>query len=218
MALVLGLILLLWNVQVTNRRRICSKEALSTIEAWFDARFEEGGTTKNINTMAPMLTLAYLYEKSGNITYLPWLESWAEWAMHGLPRTKYGGMSHMTYNSMNSQELWDDTLFMACLFLARAGVVCKRQDWIDEAVYQFVIHARYLSDPVTGLWYHGWTFNGRHNFANAFWARGNSWITVAIGSRVGSRTQLNASSSSFVVPPSTSCRSATRLRCRMASS
>ncbi|MGO7609298.1 glycoside hydrolase family 88 protein, partial [Rhizobium ruizarguesonis] len=45
---------------------------------------------------------------------------------------------------------------------------------------QFVIHTRYLSDPVIGLWYHGWTFNGRHNFANAFWARCNAWITVAI--------------------------------------
>jgi unsaturated rhamnogalacturonyl hydrolase len=26
----------------------------------------------------------------------------------------------------------------------------------------------------------GWTFNGRHNFANARWARGNCWITVSI--------------------------------------
>ncbi|MGO7223688.1 glycoside hydrolase family 88 protein, partial [Rhizobium ruizarguesonis] len=51
---------------------------------------------------------------------------------------------------------------------------------IDEAVYQFVIHTRNLSDPVSGLWYHGWTFNGRHNFAKAFWARGNAWITFAI--------------------------------------
>lgn len=30
------------------------------------------------------------------------------------------------------------------------------------------------------LWYHGWTFEGRHNFAKAFWARGNSWATIAI--------------------------------------
>lgn len=26
----------------------------------------------------------------------------------------------------------------------------------------------------------GWTFDGRHNFARARWARGNCWITVAI--------------------------------------
>ncbi len=40
-------------------------------------------------------------------------------------------------------------------------------------------------DPVTGLWYHGWEFTpdkpqGGHNFAKAFWARGDSWITVSV--------------------------------------
>jgi len=42
--------------------------------------------------MAPFLTLAYVYEKTRNPSYLPWLESWAHWAMYELPRTKYGGM------------------------------------------------------------------------------------------------------------------------------
>ncbi|TJV07789.1 MAG: glycoside hydrolase family 105 protein, partial [Mesorhizobium sp.] len=50
----------------------------------------------------------------------------------------------------------------------------------DEAVRQFLVHARYLADPKTGLWFHGWTFAGRHNFAGALWARGNAWITVGI--------------------------------------
>ncbi|MGO4841608.1 glycoside hydrolase family 88 protein, partial [Rhizobiaceae sp. 2RAB30] len=27
---------------------------------------------------------------------------------------------------------------------------------------------------------HGWTFDGRHNFARARWARGNAWITAGI--------------------------------------
>ena len=35
-------------------------------------------------------------------------------------------------------------------------------------------------DKKTGLWYHGWTFRGRHNFAQALWGRGNCWITIAI--------------------------------------
>jgi len=69
-----------------------SEETLKIIEDWFAARFAEGGTTKNINTMAPFLTLAYVYEKTRNPSYLPWLESWAHWAMYELPRTKYGGM------------------------------------------------------------------------------------------------------------------------------
>jgi unsaturated rhamnogalacturonyl hydrolase len=39
---------------------------------------------------------------------------------------------------------------------------------------------KYLYDAVTGLWFHGWTFEGRHHFAGAHWARGNCWITLAI--------------------------------------
>ena len=77
------------------------------------------------------------------------------------------------------QQLWDDTLMMVCLFLAKAGVVLDRPELIDEAEYQFLIHVRYLQNVREGLFYHGWTFDCRHNFAKAFWARGNSWYTVA---------------------------------------
>ena len=41
-------------------------------------------------------------------------------------------------------------------------------------------HLHYLSDHQSGLWFHGWHFDGRHHFAGALWARGNSWITLAI--------------------------------------
>ncbi|KAG9238684.1 putative unsaturated rhamnogalacturonyl hydrolase yesR [Amylocarpus encephaloides] len=158
-----------------------SDEALKVIEEWFVKRFEEGGTTKNINTMAAMLTLALLYEKTGNQTYLPWLESWADWAMYELPRTKYGGMSHRTYNAINSQELWDDTLMMSTFPLAKIGMVLDRPKYVEEAKRQFLLHIKYLFDTKTGLFYHGWTFaDGGHNFANALWARGNSWLTIVI--------------------------------------
>ncbi|TVY18181.1 Unsaturated rhamnogalacturonyl hydrolase [Lachnellula arida] len=158
-----------------------SNEALAIIEDWFADRFEEGGTTKNINTVAAMLTLAHVYEKSGNQTYLPWLESWADWAMYDLPRTKYGGMSHITYNSLNSQELWDDTLMMTVLPLAKIGKLLNRPHYVEEAKRQFLLHIKYLFNTKTGLFYHGWTFaDGGHNFAAALWARGNSWLTIVI--------------------------------------
>ncbi|MBQ3302963.1 MAG: glycoside hydrolase family 88 protein, partial [Clostridia bacterium] len=77
------------------------------------------------------------------------------------------------------QQLWCDTLFMVCLFLAKAGVVLERPALVDEAEYQFLMHIRYLQNKVNGLFYHGWSFDRRHNFANAFWARGNAWFTAA---------------------------------------
>ncbi|KAE8159838.1 Six-hairpin glycosidase-like protein [Aspergillus tamarii] len=156
-------------------------ELLKIIEDWFAARFAEGGTTKNINTMAVFLTLAYVYEKTGNITYLPWLDAWAEWAMHDLPRTRYGGLQHATYLTDNYQQLWDDTLMMTVMPLAKIGKLLNRPEYIAEAKRQFLLHIKYLFDTKTGLFYHGWTFeDGGHNFAQARWARGNSWITIVI--------------------------------------
>ncbi|WP_205415984.1 glycoside hydrolase family 88 protein, partial [Serratia marcescens] len=55
-------------------------EMRDIIDRWFADRFAEGATTKNVNTMAPFLTLAYRFEETGRMAYLPWLESWAEWA------------------------------------------------------------------------------------------------------------------------------------------
>ena len=86
----------------------------------------------------------------------------------------------MTSDSVNDQELWDDTLFMTVLFLANMGRIENKPHYIAEAERQFLLHAKYLADPETGLWYHGWTFNGNHNFAGAFWGRGNCWVTIAI--------------------------------------
>ena len=154
---------------------------LRIIEDWFRDRFAAGGTTKNINTMASFLTLAYLYEQTGNQTYLPWLDSWAEWAMHDLERTEYGGMQHVTYITENKQQLWDDTLMMTVLPLAKIGKVLNRPQYVEEAKRQFLLHIKYLFDTQTGLFFHGWTFEeGGHNFARARWARGNSWLTIVI--------------------------------------
>lgn len=147
---------------------------------WFKNRFEAGTPTKNINTVSPFLTLANLYEYTGDETYIPYLDTWAEWLMDGLPRTEEGGFQHIVFNDENPEELWDDTLMMSVLPLARIGLLLDRPHYIEEARKQFLIHIKYLFDRKTGLWFHGWTFLGRHNFADALWARGNCWVTIAI--------------------------------------
>jgi unsaturated rhamnogalacturonyl hydrolase len=164
-----------------------STSTLSTIQDWFTRQLALG-TTKNINTMSPFLTLAYLYEETGNKTFIPWLDTWAEWLMHDLPRTKYQGFQHETYNSFNKDELWDDTLMMSALPLAKIGLVLNRPHYVEEAKRQFLLHCQYLCDTTTGLFFHGWKWNDAdsgkleigHNFARARWARGNSWLTIAI--------------------------------------
>jgi len=149
------------------------------VDAWFAARLAEG-TTKNVNTMAPFLTLAYRYEETGDRSLLPWLESWAEWAMRDMPRTPHGGMQHITLAEENHHQLWDDTLMMTVLPLTKIGLLLDRPEYVQEATFQFLTHVAHLFDRETGLWFHGWTFDGRHNFAKARWARGNSWLTMVI--------------------------------------
>jgi len=53
-------------------------------------------------------------------------------------------------------------------------------DYVEESIYQFLLHIQNLMDRETGLWFHGWNYDGQHNFAKARWARGNSWLTIVI--------------------------------------
>jgi len=162
-----------WDITGDDNSRVI-------IEDWFKNRFAAGTPTKNINTVSPFLTLAYMQERTGNRSYLPYLDTWAEWLMKGLPRTEENGFQHIVFNSENNQQMWDDTLMMSVLPLAKIGLLLNRPHYIEEAKRQFMLHIKYLADTKTGLWFHGWTFDGRHNFANALWARGNCWVTIAI--------------------------------------
>ncbi|EST07891.1 Glycosyl hydrolase, family 88 [Kalmanozyma brasiliensis GHG001] len=159
-----------------------SSTSLSIIHDWFANRKREGGTTKNINTMAALLSLACVYELDplSHASYKEMLIEWAEWVIHALPKTEEGGFQHITYDLQNEGQLWDDTLMMTVLPLAKIGQVLGVERYVEEAKYQFLLHIKYLYDPKTGLWFHGWTFEGRHHFAGAHWARGNCWITLAI--------------------------------------
>lgn len=78
--------------------------------------------------------------------------------------------------------MWDDTLMMTVIPLAKIGLLLNRPAYVEEAKFQFMLHIQYLMDPVSGLWFHGWqhTELGGHRFAGALWARGNCWITIAI--------------------------------------
>lgn len=160
--------------------RTGERKYLEVLTRYFDAQLAIGFPALNVNTITPFLTMSYVGEYLKSETYLAPCRDAAKWIKDHFPRTEEGGFQHMTSDTLNDQELWDDTLFMTVLFLANMGRIESNQTYIDEAQNQFLLHAKYLADRETGLWYHGWTFNGRHNFAGAFWGRGNCWVTIAI--------------------------------------
>lgn len=155
-----------------------NKQTLEDMRAWYARHLARGLPSKNVNTMAPMLGMTLLYKETGDETYRPIIEEWSQWVMTQMPRTQEGGLQHITSDDVNEQQLWDDTLYMTCLFLYQAGDALGREDMKQEAEYQFLLHIKYLHSPKTGLWYHGYCFQGRHHFGQAYWGRGNSWFTA----------------------------------------
>ncbi len=158
-----------------------NEKYLDVIGEYYDFHYKNGGFPgKNINTVIQMLTLLNYHIEVKDNKYVKELEEWANWIMEELPRTEEGGFQHITIHDENKGELWDDTLYMTVLYLARYGKWANNQKMIDEAKYQFILHIKYLQDKKTNLLFHGWTFEGRHNFVEALWGRGNSWFTVAV--------------------------------------
>lgn len=158
-----------------------NKEYLNIIKEYYEYHLNNGAFPgKNINTVVQMLTLLNYYIETNEEKYLEYINEWGNWVLNDLPRTEEGGFQHITIHDENKEELWDDTLYMTVLFLAKWGKEFNNQEAIDEAKYQFILHIKYLQDKKTNLLFHGWTFNGRHNFAEALWGRGNSWFTVAV--------------------------------------
>lgn len=166
----------LWKMFKYEKRESC----LETLRKYYDRQIEIGFPALNVNTAAPYLAMSFLAEYTGEEKYMqPCVEA-ARQIMESFPRTEEGGFQHRTSDSVNEQELWDDTLYMTVLFLANMGRILGDEKMTEEAEYQFLLHQKYLCDKVSGLWYHGWTFKEKNNFAEAFWGRGNCWITMAI--------------------------------------
>ncbi|WP_019613928.1 glycoside hydrolase family 88/105 protein [Psychromonas ossibalaenae] len=159
---------------------IKSEKLIDALADWYGSQLKKGLPAPQINTTAPMLTLVLLAEHLDRSEWKKDIEQWADYLMEHFPRVDGCGFQHVVKERINEGQLWDDTLFMTGLFLAKAGEYLQRPELTAEAELQFLVHAHYLTNVKTGLWYHGWTSVHKHHFADAYWARGNAWITVAI--------------------------------------
>lgn len=175
---------------------------------WFARNLEVGLPSKNINTTAPYLAMLDVAIKRDDHDYMNMCLTQAQWLMDTLPKTEENGFQHLTSAignrdevDMHEGELWADTLFMAVLFLNRAGQVFGREDFVAESLHQFLLHIKYLYDKKSGLFYHGWSFLKRNNFGGIFWCRGNSWFTYGVMDYIASfeRYSLDAGVRDFLV-------------------
>lgn len=161
---------------------------LAFFEKWYSDHRKNGLPSKNINTTAPFLPLAFLWEDlEAPEEFHKLCADRADWLINDLPKTRDRGFQHVTSAignrdgvTLNDGQLWVDTLFMSVLFLNKMGCKDEKPLWKDEALHQFLVHIKYLFDKGTGLFHHGFRFDHMDNFGGVFWCRGNSWFTYGV--------------------------------------
>ena len=72
------------------------------------------------------------------------------------------------------EQCWADTLFMAAFFLLRVGVELADEELIEDALHQYYWHIKYLQDPETGLFYHGYNNITGDHMSGFYWGRANA--------------------------------------------
>lgn len=147
------------------------KSYLQFLIDWSDKYIDKAYEMKTVNSTAPLLTVRKLYNITQNEKYLHVCRDLADDIITNAPRTAYGGLEHTVTEDVEGFEnqIWSDTLFMACLFLLEM----QEKKYVDFAVEQFMIHHKYLAAE-DGLYYHG--FNGGDHMSAVKWGRANAWI------------------------------------------
>jgi unsaturated rhamnogalacturonyl hydrolase len=99
------------------------------------------------------------------------------------PRTSEGGFWH---KKIYPQQMWLDGLYMAEPFYIRYAVRHNDTSAVGDVARQFLLAARHLRDPATGLFYHGWDATRSQTWADpktgvsrVFWGRAVGWYLMA---------------------------------------
>jgi unsaturated rhamnogalacturonyl hydrolase len=154
------------------------EEVLQFIRRWIDEHMAEGPIGKSINTTAPLLAALKLLELTSDSKYEAICGQFADWCLAEAPRADEGAFEHSCTENVYPREIWADTLFMGGIFLAKWGQYTGKAMYTKEAARQFVLHYKYLSDPKTGLIYHGYYGDERAR-KGVLWGRGNGWYSAA---------------------------------------
>jgi len=121
------------------------------------------------------LGVLHFYEETDDEWYLDAARRQYEF-LQSAPRTEEGGIPQ----HKGEIELWVDTVYELCPFLARYGQAADVPAAFDEATHQINLQAKYLQDPHTGLFRHEWREQPNSYPESTFWSRGNGWALAGI--------------------------------------
>jgi unsaturated rhamnogalacturonyl hydrolase len=167
---------------VSEAYRLTGNEAyLELLKGRVDELISLGLPAFTVNTCAMGHCLLTLHEAANEQKYLDIALDKADYLTHKALRFADHVLQHtVSVNNDFPEQAWADTLFMAAMFLLRAGVLTKDQAIIGDALHQYLWHIRYLQDKATGLWYHGYDNIQKNHMSGFFWARANAWAALTM--------------------------------------
>lgn len=140
-----------------------------------------------VNACAMGHCLITLYQATGEEKYHEILMSKIAYLRNEALRFGDHVLQHtVSANNDFPEQCWCDTLFMAAFLMLRVGVLEQDEELIDDALNQYYWHIKYLQDPESGLYYHGYNNITGDHMSGIKWGRANAWAAYTM-SQVGIR-------------------------------
>ncbi len=138
-----------------------------------------------VNACAMGHCMVTLYQATNEKKYYDILMSKMEYIKKDALRFGDRVLQH-TVSAKNDfpEQVWCDTLFMAAYLLLRVGVMERNEDMINDALNQYYWHIKYLQNPSSGLYYHGYDNIAGNHMSGIYWGRANAWAAYTM-SQVG---------------------------------
>ena len=138
-----------------------------------------------VNACAMGHCLVTLYNATNDKKYYDILMSKVEYISKEALRFADNVLQHtVSANNDFPEQAWADTLFMAAFLLLRVGVMNKDEAMIDDALNQWYWHIKYLQNPSSGFYYHGYDNIAKDHMSSIYWGRANAWAAFTM-SQVG---------------------------------
>lgn len=142
-------------------------------------------TVWTVNACAMGHCLVTLYQATGEQKYYDIMMSKIEYLKKDALRFGDHVLQHtVSPNNDFPEQAWADTLFMAALFMLRVGVMNDDRELIEDSLNQWQWHIRYLQNPSSGFYYHGYDNIAGDHMSGIYWGRANAWAAYTM-SKVG---------------------------------
>lgn len=155
-----------------------NEKYLDYIEHWIESHLSQQKPGFSVNTTSPLHGILALNKYRNQSKYMYLCDEFAQYLMAENPRCDRGAFEHTCVANNIPNQIWIDTVFMGCIFLARYGVLTQNRMYVNEALRQLVLHYDYLHKEDNKLLCHGYYCDDRTQHG-AVWGRGNAWYSAA---------------------------------------